>query len=486
MTEWAIGLLIVAILWALAEWRVALLLCVATAVLQDPIRKVTPDQPAYFILFVGVVFAVACLRAWAGGIPLSPNRLFSQYRNLTLPFSVLLLVIALQAFNAYLRFDNVMLPLLGLVTYLLPVPSIVFAYQLALRGGEFRISQFMKWYVVCIALALTTVALEFSGYDWPIFGQVGNALIIYDRITGAIMTGSAGIFRASEIASWHAMTAACFVVLLGSLRRATFIRLLTALSLVAFFIGVGVMTGRRKILMEFVVFVIAYGGLWLILEKKVGKLAIIGVTAAALMGYIWLAEVLRENVIRQSEGEYDTYSLYVARSQSVFNEAPARFVELGIAPITWAYERFGFLGAGLGVGTQGAQYLGGRGEDAGAAEGGLGKITLELGIPGLLVMGWVGILFVRNLWRIMRAASRHSRRMGRLSFGLCSFLLANLAAFSVATQAYGDLFILLILGWTLGFLLAIPILVEREVRTRQPAIFEKRPPVFRPKPIAAS
>ena len=96
-------------------------------------------------------------------------------------------------------------------------------------------------------------------------------------------------------------------------------------------------------------------------------------------------------------------------------------------------------------------------------------------------MGWFAISLFRHLWRIMRAASRHSPRMARLSFGLFSFLVANVAAFSVATQAYGDLFILLILSWTLGFLLAVPVLLEREVRARQPAIFEEDIPVLRPK-----
>ena len=118
---------------------------------------------------------------------------------------------------------------------------------------------------------------------------------------------------------------------------------------------------------------------------------------------------------------------------------------------------------------------------AAASEGGLGKITLELGVPGLFVIGWIAILVLRYLWRIMRIASRHSRRMARLSFGLFSFLVANIAGFSVATQAYGDLFILLILSWMLGFLLTVPMLVEREVRARQLATVERISPVFRPR-----
>ena len=150
----------------------------------------------------------------------------------------------------------------------------------------------------------------------------------------------------------------------------------------------------------------------------------------------------------------------------------------------WAYDSFGLLGAGLGVGTQGTQHFGGGGDiGAGVAEGGLGKIAVELGIPGLLLMGWLAISIFNYFWRLMRTASRISPRVARLSYALFSFLVANVAAFSVATQAYADLFILLILGWTLGFLFAVPVLLEREVRARQPAIFEKVAPAFRPRTV---
>jgi hypothetical protein len=80
----------------------------------------------------------------------------------------------------------------------------------------------------------------------------------------------------------------------------------------------------------------------------------------------------------------------------------------------------------------------------------------------------------------MRASSPISPRTARLSYALFSLLVANVAAFSVATQAYSDFFILLILSWTLGFLWAVPALLERQVRARQPTIFEDVVPVLRP------
>jgi hypothetical protein len=65
--------------------------------------------------------------------------------------------------------------------------------------------------------------------------------------------------------------------------------------------------------------------------------------------------------------------------------------------------------------------------------------------------------------------------------------VANLAGFSVATQAYSDLFVLLILSFTLGCLLAVAVLVERvrarRVRAREPATFEEVSLVLQPKAV---
>ena len=274
----------------------ALLLCLATAILQDPLRKLTPDQPVLFVVFVGVVFGAACVGAWARGNPLNLKSVIGRDRRLAIPFSILLLLIIVQAFNSYVRFDNLSMTLIGLATYLLPIPSIALAYQLVFRQGEFRINQFMKWYIVCITLALTTVYLEFSGYDWPVLGQVGQKLIIYDasyrcRIASILRVipsirdrsmacGDGGVlcFASDTLAknNRHAIVDCC------DLRRASS--------------RIGLLTGRRKIVMEFAVFVSTYFILWAVLEKRVGKLAIIAVTGAALVGYAWLASELREDV----------------------------------------------------------------------------------------------------------------------------------------------------------------------------------------------
>ena len=477
--ELAISLLAVPVFLAFAEWRNALLLCLATAVVQDPLRKLTPDQPVLFVVFVGVVFCAACFGASARGNPLTSNDILRRYPQFAMPFWLLMLIIILEAFNSYVRFGNIFISGIGLLAYVLAFPSIVFAYRLVIREGEFSINQFMKWYIVIIVLSLTTVYLEFAGYNWPILGQVGPKFIIYDETTGALLPSASGLFRASEVAAWHAMTSACFVMLMLLLRRITLTRSLIAVVVVTALVAIGILTGRRKIIIEVVVFASTYFVLWVVLEMGVHKIVAVVIAGAALAVCTFLLAQLREGVPQRGSSAALSYASYLLRGQSVFQEVPARFVELGIGPVMWAYDRFGLFGAGLGVGSQGTQYFGAVGQ--GAAEGGLGKIVLELGIPGLVVMGWLAISLLRQLWRIMRAASRHSPRIARLSFGLFSFIVANAAGFSVATQVYGDLFVLLILSWTLGFLLAVPVLIEREMRARQLPVFEEAASVFRPK-----
>jgi hypothetical protein len=482
--ESVIPLLALPAFWAFAEWRFGLILCIATAIMQDPLRKITVDRPVLFVGLVVVVFMAACLGATVRGISLNPNDIFRRYPRLVSPFLLLLLLIIVQAFNSYLRFDNPTLTLIGVLTYVLPLFSMTFVYQLVRRQGEFCIRQFMKWYIVWIALALTTVYLEYSGYNWPILGQVGTPLVIFEE-TGQILTAFSGSFRAAEIAAWHAMAAVCFVLIVNFSRGVSFRRSLFPAIVAGLVLGLGMLTGRRKIAVELAVFIGSYFILWVIFERGVGKLAIIAMTGAALIGYAWLVMEVRDGG-NEKQRVSSEFSRYVEHTENAFQEVPTRFVELGIAPVMWAYNAFGLFGAGLGAGTQGTQYFGGGSAlswSTGAAEGGLGKITLELGVPGLFVIGWIAIWIFRYLWRIMKFASRHSQRMGRISFGLVSFLLANTAGFSVATQAYGDLFILLILSWITSFLLAMPILIEREVNARQLATLEGLSPVFRPRPV---
>jgi hypothetical protein len=47
-------------------------------------------------------------------------------------------------------------------------------------------------------------------------------------------------------------------------------------------------------------------------------------------------------------------------------------------------------------------------------------------------------------------------------------------AFSVSTQVYGDLLILLCLGWSMGFVLALPVLVDPASQAIRPDWLQAR------------
>jgi hypothetical protein len=224
-------------------------------------------------------------------------------------------------------------------------------------------------------------------------------------------------------------------------------------------------------IIEIAIFLSSYVSLVVWFRHGAGKLAIL---CSILGAFVYFGAV---GMMAPDPGEYDqgmvqanrtqgvSYDKYSRRAETVFAEVPNRIDQLGIQPVGWAIDQFGWLGAGLGVGSQGTGHFGVT--TSGAAEGGLGKLTVELGLPGLLLVGWLLVKFGLYVWGLLGPLARTSSKHANLAFGLVAFILANVAAFSVATQAYGDIFILLTLGWALGFLLALPVLAQNEKQNLQ-------------------
>ena len=240
------------------------------------------------------------------------------------------------------------------------------------------------------------------------------------------------------------------------------------MAFIAFLVGIGALTGRRKMIIEIAIFISVYFCLFAWFRRGSGKMVVLtsllGVVAYAAAVGMMAPDQGDESYAseRVAKSERTRFSKYSERAQTVFQEVPKRVVDLGVMPVSWAIESSGWLGAGLGVGSQGAQHFGG--QPNGAAEGGLGKLTVELGVPGLIVVFWMLVAFSRYVWHVLRMLSRTSPRHANLAFGLVAYILANVAAFSVATQAYGDLFVLLTLGWSFGFLVALPVLADAQLK----------------------
>ena len=469
----AVALVLPAALIALFDWRKGLIAMIIVAFLQDPARKLEVDKPVYFTLLAGGIFAVAYLRAQINARFL-PSQIPGWKHFLRAPFLLLVLLIAAQAANALARYGNPAIVGIGALSYLAPLPALLAGYHFALKRGQKGVEQWLTWYLIAALVVLPGILLEYAGIDWEILGDVGEGFLMHQEDT--ILIAHAGFFRASETAAWHTATAVCVLLLLSSVRRISTKRVVIVIGIIVALLAIGILTGRRKIFVEISIFVSIYVSLLALFGKGGVKLAV-GAILGGVLSYLLVAWFVDERPSGLTEQAAMQYQRYAERSATVGYDVSDRFVGLGLEPIQWAIDGFGWLGGGLGVASQGAQHFGGGAEVfGGAGEGGLGKITAELGVPGLAIALWFGFAALRYGWHVLEFVSQRSTTVARLAYGLVAFLVANMAVFFVATQLFGDLFVLLLLGLVAGFFLATPVLAEREQAKRSaPRALEQSP-----------
>lgn len=476
MTEILLMLVAFAALLAFTNWRWGLSLFLVAGLLQDPARKLVPGQPVYFVLLAGAVFGAAWLGAGLSRVRLGPSAMEGWRRYMGTPFALFVALVLLQAFHSYARFGSVQMTGIGLMVWLAPVFAVVLAYQFAVRRGLPALRRWMKLYVVLALLALSGVYLQYEGVEWPVLGEVGKGLTIYD--VGTVLKAYSGFFRSSEIAAWHTATAAALLFILFTGRRLNFLRLLAALALIGVLVALGILTGRRKMLVEVVIFLSLYFFLVAWFQRGAHRLAV-GLAVVGLAG--WFAVVgfvdpdpgERPDTANYQLAPGERYKGYAVRGSTVFQDAPERFSQLGVRPIAFIVERAGWMGAGVGSASQGVASDEAAALNRGAAEGGLGKITLELGVPGLLLVLWLFWALARYVRAALAVTVQISRPHARVAFALVALLAAKVASFSVAAQAYSDIFILLLLGSFTGFVLAMPVMARKALAAREAAQAER-------------
>ncbi len=443
------------------DWKRGLLLCVLVGFLQDPVRKLIPGEPVMVTISVGAILLLTAAIAVLRNVSISPLQIYEWTKRLTIPFGVFLSCLIVQCFHTWLRYENFLLACVGFMSYMIPFITMVLAYRAAIERPDY-IVRILKVYAFISIIASITIYLEYLGVDWRILGEVGKGIIIYDL--GTAFHGMTGLLRSPDIAAWHAATGIAFFVILFLTTGRSRNVLIGGLVVLAV-LGAGVLTGRRKIILQVLIFLSVYWGLLLAFargSKRLGGLAIV----LAILGYALMLGA--ERTARDSA----FVELYVERGKTVFEDVEDRVELLGIRSIGWAYNRAGFFGAGAGVATQGARFFRERSFGLeGPAEGGFGKITAELGIPGLVITLWLLIAICRVMWRQLRVIGRDPVA-AKLAYGFIGLAIANFVAFMVATQVFGDLFVLMLLGVVLGSFFAlgyhcsrIPAPVAAEPRT---------------------
>lgn len=451
MYEVAAVYLLIAALSILADWRRGLPIVVVTTIIQDPLRKLTPDQPIAFSLMAGVIAVVTLLASLGQVRGVSVWRFMrADYRALIFAAGVFISIIALQSVNGALSHGSIFAVALGVLTYLGPLPAILVGRHLAQTAGDQAVLGFLRTYLILMIPAIFTLALQYSGVDWPILGEVGQGLHIYDVIyNGAPVVTYSGVFRSSEIAAWHIAAACCFFTIAVTQRTVSPVSLLICLAVIGALIALGVLTGRRKLLIQVTVFLIAY----VFLVAFIGRIGLRVWLAVGVAGVaVWVVAQALQNVVTSDA----VYRQFLARGQSGFYGVGDRFSKLGLEPLFWAYDRFGPMGGGVGAATSGAQNYGVDAMMVAVGEGGFGKLAGELGWPGLAAAIWLGAALASYVLKNTSLVAARAPQAGRLRCGMTAFLIANISAFSVATQVFNDLFVLSTLGLFIGALLSQP------------------------------
>jgi hypothetical protein len=145
---------------------------------------------------------------------------------------------------------------------------------------------------------------------------------------------------------------------------------------------------------------------------------------------------------------------YAQRGATTFEDSMGR-VQLSIELLMSAYSRSEGIGLGAGAASQGARFVGIDSGAAGAAEAGTGKIMVELGIPGIIVLAILFTSIFHRLRKGLNALNMMDDQWLYYGVSLCALLIANIVSFFISSLVYGDSFVLIILGLLTGFLFSL-------------------------------
>jgi hypothetical protein len=407
-----------------------------------------PEEPVYFVVLVGIFFATGMI----GAILRNGVRYFvplSGFNNLlNYPLISFLIVLLIQTLVTIVRYDQVALAIAGLSGYLAPLFVLPLAYLYVNSIEDMK--RLLAVYIGFNLAVALGIYLSFFGVEWAVLKQVGTGIVIYDL--GTVLTAHSGFLRSPEIAAWHMAASVCMLGTISILTNKPSDRLWLVF-LIVVFVGAIFLTGRRKMLMEVVVFFFLYFSI-LMFTRTSGRRFLVGTLILGVGIAVWLG--LQAIFPEQYESQID---LYLQRGSTVFEDAPQRLTLLGYGSVQSALQRVGWLGAGMGIGSQGARFFADPSVISiigGSAEGGLGKIIVEVGVPGLVILIWLSWRIARNINWILQYCGYFDRTTAHIGVAITAFLSANVMTFIIASQVYGDLFILFLLGMLVGILFALP------------------------------
>jgi hypothetical protein len=446
--------------WLLgSDWRSALAITIAVGFLQDPVRKITAGQPGLMVGIVLIFFtltAVLCFQR-RGGLQL--RWMFLGSRELVALVPLFLAILAFQAFNSFARFGQPTLTMIGVGFYLAPLIGLWMGYQLGLSPPTLR--RIVGVYLLFSVPWSFTVWLSHQGVEWgELLNEVGGGILInFQTDTGAITKpGASGLWRSSELAAMHLATAACLLLVYGWSSPSRSTNNLYGLgAMVCTFLTL--LTGRRKALVLVVAFVL----LMLLFQILRGDTRMRDRILTGVLGPIGLGVI---GVLVLFPNLLVDLNPFLWRASTIPGDLWERFTRVAFNAIWPAIENSQIIGLGAGALAQTGLLginAGGQVANPWVSESGVGKLISELGVPGFIVLLLLLVQFARLLLRNAGLLDCFDPSSRNLYLGLMAFSLANIPFFMAASGVYGDPFVLIMVGLSLGAFLALPSLVYTQV-----------------------
>jgi hypothetical protein len=439
---------------ALTDWRRGWIMAVLCGVLQDPARKLTPGTPVLMTLSVIVVYA-AVLLAGSSALQRDAREFGRRFATVYAAVILVALFIALAALRGLFTYGLTgwKAPALSLFIYCAPVPAVILGYAYLRR--EEQLYAFFRFYAVLTAVALIGTPLEYWNVQSRVLGTVALSEAYIRHLPGIQIRLLSGFYRAPDIMSWHAAMLT-IVGMIMTLRAKVFHQAWPWILLISWGFLNCLLSGRRKAVYMVAVFAIIL--LWRYFYRLTVAQVITFMMALAVVGIV---------VHKISKDEQS--SVYARGTVTTRSEVLER-LEGGLGE---TIRQFGILGAGLGAATQGVQHVtpGGR---VGWQEGGLGKLAVELGVPGLLAVVVLGLAMFRTMMKI----SAHPDVPGSpqlIRASLFAIVIANAVEFLASAQAYSDVVLILMSAFFLGCLFATGVLDERMAAAPAPTPTHPRP-----------
>ncbi len=432
------SLVAVSSVWALLDWRRAIFLVLLVGAIQDPLRKLTPNAPSYLVLATVPIWLVLSFRALGQA---QIWKLFQEsYRQLSSVMLVFLLSLLPAAFiSASYGPGTWKLTLIGLFSYGTFLLGWVVGFSYTRSFSD--IHRILTFYCIVSAVMLLGTPLEYFDLwpDWSALGTRAMGTRWIRFAPGYYVVLTAGFYRSPDIMGWHAITVGMLATTLSFASNG--INRYFWILIAGWGVFAAVLCGRRKMVMMIPVFILVL--LWLYLRSKsAGQLAgvlavLLGVSITAFAGYEWM-------------GSDESIERYYS---TPMGEVAERVRVHGWRALSTTFQQSGFFGEGLGTASQGSQHLTAA-RPRTWQEGGLGKVMVELGVPGLFCFLFLNYLLFKSIFqRALRCPDPDSSAFS-LAAGLAAFSLANAGSFLVSQQVFGDPFVMTFFSLLIGLLLS--------------------------------